>query len=148
MQAIDYEMKVGELNARIEMFTEQVQRALNETGAPTLDELVLRFKRFAENNKTLSHANKEQAAQVMMLKQNLDAADAEIDRSSNSIKEARVKASELEAQVAALLQKMQAKDAALKETNNLLDQPMFAAFNKDTRPVQKAINAALRGSEG
>ena len=148
MQAVDYEMKVGELNARIEMFTEQVQRALNETGAPSLDELVLRFKRFAENNKTLSHANKEQAAQVIMLKQNLDAADAENDRTTDIIKDARVKASELEAQVAALLQKMQSKDAALKEASDLLEQPMLAAFSKDTRPVQKAINAALRGSEG
>lgn len=148
MQAIDFEMKLGELNARLEMFTEQVQRVLGDTGAPSLDELVLRFKRFAENNKTLMHANKELNDKVTVLRLNTTKADEIIQKLNESLREVRVQYANQEAAASIVNNSLHAKHAALKLANELLEQPMFAAFVKDIRPVQKAINAAIKGSEG
>jgi chromosome segregation ATPase len=148
MQAIDYELQLGQLTARLETFSDNVQRVLNEVGAPSISELSDRFKRFAENNKTLMATNRELTDRLAIVRQERAKIDEAYTMACDSLREMRVQIANQEAAASVVSNSLQAKHAALKLANELLEQPMFAAFVKDIRPVQKAINAAIKGSEG
>lgn len=136
----------AELQERLQSVLNEVACFAKEVGAPSLPEALARFKRFAsiavelqprvegltENIKAISASNAQLAARI--------------DAGNSVNRNLQVRIASLNTEISALKAQIHTASAAMRLCADLLNDPMFSGFVKETKGARDALRQAMNNN--
>ena len=143
----DLELSIASLEIRRNALIDEIKVFLEATGAPTLQEAAVRFKRFAQIAIDLP-------TKLDDAKRHLTAADKRIEDLVSKIDKARLDAGATRQEITTLKSKvtiqhnwLKASKAAMQIALDVFDTPMFSGFRAETKDATAALRAVIDKGE-